>query len=94
MTCLHESLQEQLRLTEPDGVLQGDTSRGTTDYYSRRSPVGDPSHHCYFHVSALETMLNVAPGADLDEVLPAMTWPVVRKGELAGTYAQEVRPPK
>ncbi|MEW5683918.1 MAG: YbhB/YbcL family Raf kinase inhibitor-like protein [Pseudomonadota bacterium] len=91
---LPEGLQEQLRLTEPPGVLQGRTSRGSPGYYGPRPPVGDPPHHYHFQVLALDTMLDLPPGADRDMVLTAARSHVLAKGELVGTYQQLVKPPK
>jgi Raf kinase inhibitor-like YbhB/YbcL family protein len=91
---LPEGLQEQPRLTDPDGVLQGRTSRGVVGYFGPRPPVGDKPHHYHFQILALDTTLDVPPGADRDQVLKAAEGHVMAKGELIGTYAQEVRPPK
>lgn len=92
--ALPEGLQEQPRLTEPDGLLQGRTSRGSVGYYGPRPPVSDPPHRYHFQVLALDTMLDLLPGADRDAVLRAAKGHVVAKGELIGTFAQAVEPPK
>jgi Raf kinase inhibitor-like YbhB/YbcL family protein len=94
VTALPEGLQEQPRLTEPEGVLQGRTSRGSTGYYGPKPPVGDPAHHYHFQVFALDTVLDVPFGADRDQVLAAMKGHVLAKGTLVGNYAQKVKPPK
>lgn len=94
VTRLPEGLQEQMRLTEPDGVLQGRTSRGSAGYYGPRPPVGDPPHRYHFQVLALDVMLDVPPGADRDQVLAAAKGHVLARGEVIGTYQQAVKPPK
>ncbi|WP_235578122.1 YbhB/YbcL family Raf kinase inhibitor-like protein [Pseudorhodoferax sp. Leaf267] len=94
VTHLPEGLQEQLRLTEPDGVLQGATTRGSPGYFGPRPPVMDPPHHYHFQVFALDTVLQVPPGADRDQLLAAMRGHVLAKGELVGTFQQQVKPPK
>jgi Raf kinase inhibitor-like YbhB/YbcL family protein len=94
VTNLPEGVQEQLRLTEPEGVLQGRTTRGSPGYYGPRPPVGDPAHHYHFQVLALDTMLDLPPGADRDAVLAAAKGHVLAKGDLVGTYRQTVAPPK
>jgi Raf kinase inhibitor-like YbhB/YbcL family protein len=94
VTRLPEGVQEQPRLTEPEGVLQGRTTRGSTGYYGPRPPVGDPAHRYHFQVFALDTMLDVPFGADRDELLAAMRGHVLAKGALVGRYAQKVEPPK
>lgn len=94
VTALPEGLQEQPRLTDPAGLLQGRTSRGSVGYYGPRPPVGDPPHRYHVQVFALDTMLDVPPGADRDRVLAAARGHVIAKGRLVGTYQQSVKPPK
>ena len=93
-TALPEGLQEQARLTEPPGLLQGVTSRGSVGYFGPRPPVGDPPHHYHFQLFALDTELSIPPGSDRDTLLKAMEGHVLSKGELVGTYQQTVAPPK
>jgi Raf kinase inhibitor-like YbhB/YbcL family protein len=94
VTTLPEGLQEQPRLTAPDGVLQGRTSRGVIGYYGPRPPVGDKPHHYHFQILALDTMLDLPAGADRDDVLKAASGKVIAKGELVGTYSQTLKPLK
>lgn len=94
VTTLPEGLQEQDRLTEPAGLMQGATSRGSVGYYGPRPPVGDPPHRYHFQILALDTTLQLPLGASRDEVLAAVKGRVLAKGELVGTYRQEVKPPK
>ena len=94
LTSLPEGLQEQPRLTEPDGVLQGKNTRGSVGYTGPRPPVGDPAHRYFFQVFALDTMLNVPFGADRDQLLEAMKGHVVGKGVVMGRYAQTIKPPR
>lgn len=93
-TSLPEGLQEQPRLTEPEGLLQGLTSRGSVGYFGPRPPVGDPPHHYHFQVLALDTVLDLPAGSDRDTVLAAAKGHVIAKGELVGTYQQTVAPQK
>lgn len=94
VTSLPEGLQEQARLTLPEGLLQGRTSRGSVGWYGPRPPVGDPPHHYHFQVLALDRMLDVPAGSDRDKVLAAAKGHVLAKGNLVGTYQQNVKPPK
>jgi Raf kinase inhibitor-like YbhB/YbcL family protein len=94
VTSLPEGLQEQPRLTEPEGVLQGRTTRGSTGYYGPRPPVGDAPHHYHVQVFALDTMLPLGFGADRDQLLKALQGHVLAKGALVGRYAQQQQPPK
>lgn len=91
---LPEGLQEQARLTEPAGLLQGLTSRGSVGYFGPRPPVGDPPHRYHFQIFALDTMLDVPPGSDRDTLIKAMQGHVIAKDELIGTYQQTIAPPK
>lgn len=94
VTSLPEGLQEQPRLTEPEGLMQGVTSYGNVGYFGPKPPVGDPNHHYHFLILALDTTLNLPAGADRDRVLAAVKDHVLAKGELVGTYKQTVKPPK
>jgi Raf kinase inhibitor-like YbhB/YbcL family protein len=94
ITSLPEGLQEQPRLTDPDGVLQGRTSHGSTGWFGPRPPVGDKPHHYHFQVYALDKVLDVPWGADRDQLLDAMQGHVLGKGELIGTFAQKQTPQK
>jgi Raf kinase inhibitor-like YbhB/YbcL family protein len=91
---LPEGVQEQLRLTAPDGVIQGRGTRGSPGYYGPHPPVGDPAHHYHFQVFALDAMLDAPLGADRDALLTAMKNHVIAKGEIVGLFAQTVEPPK
>lgn len=94
ITSLPEGIQEQPRLTEPDGVLQGRTTRGSAGYYGPRPPVGDPPHHYHFQLFALDRMLTVPPGTDRETLLAAMEGHVLSKAELLGTFRQALPPLK
>ncbi|SHG61651.1 YbhB/YbcL family Raf kinase inhibitor-like protein [Massilia sp. CF038] len=88
VTALPEGLQEQPRLTEPPGVLQGRNSRGSIAYYGPRPPVGDAPHRYYFQVFALDRLLDVPFGADKAQLLAAMRGHVLAQGHLVGQYQQ------
>jgi Raf kinase inhibitor-like YbhB/YbcL family protein len=94
VTSLPEGLQEQLRLTEPEGVLQGRNSSGTHGYFGPKPPVGDVAHHYHFQVLALDSMLDIPPTSDRDAFLAAVSGHVLAKGELVGLYQQKIEPPK
>ena len=94
VTSLPEGLQEQPRLTEPEGVLQGRNTRGSIGYYGPKPPVGDPAHHYHFQVFALDTVLPLGWGADRDQLLQALQGHVLAKGEIIGRYAQKQAPMK
>ncbi|MBW6425710.1 YbhB/YbcL family Raf kinase inhibitor-like protein [Rhizobium sp. XQZ8] len=94
VTSLPEGLQEQLRLTEPEGVSQGRNSSGTHGYFGPKPPIGDPAHHYHIQVLALDQMLDLPPTSDRDALLAAVSGHVIAKGELVGIYQQKIDPPK
>ena len=94
LTQLPEGLQEQPRLTDPAGLLQGRNSRGSSGYTGPRPPVGDPPHHYHFQLFALDALLDLPFGASRDELLAALRGHVIARGELVGTYQQTVKPLK
>ena len=94
VTSVPEGVQEQARLSDPDGVLQGLTTRGSPGYYGPKPPPGEAAHRYHFQVMALDTMLDVPFGADRDQVLAAMKGHVLAKGEVVGKYAQKQKPQK
>ncbi len=92
--ALAEGLPTDPKLLEPAGMLQGRNSRGSVGYFGPRPPVGDPPHHYHFQLLALDTVLDLQPGATRDEVLQAAKDHVIGGGELMGTYQQSVPPLK
>ena len=88
-TGLREGLPTIPRLEKPEGVLQGQNTRGATGYFGMKPPPGDPAHRYYFQVFALDRMLDLQPGASREEVLGAMRGHVLAEGELVGTFAQK-----
>lgn len=93
-TSLPEGLQEQERLTLPDGMMQGRNSKNTPGYYGPQPPVGDPAHRYSFQVLALDTVLDLPIGANRDQVLAAAQGHVLAKGALTSRYRQVAKPPK
>lgn len=94
ITSVPEGVQEQARLSDPDGVLQGRTTRGAPGYYGPKPPVGEAAHRYHFQVYALDKTLDVPFGAGRDQVLQAMRGHVLAKGEIVGKYAQKQQPQK
>lgn len=92
--ALAEGLPTDPKLLKPAGMLQGRNSRGSVGYFGPKPPVGDPPHHYHFQLLALDTVLDLKPGATRDEVLEAAKGHVIGGGELIGTYQQSVPPLK
>lgn len=81
-------------MTAPEGLLQGNGSRGSAGYYGPHPPVGDPPHHYHFQLFALDAVLTLPPGANREQLLDAIKGHVLAKGELVGSYRQLVKPLK
>ncbi|MES2830537.1 MAG: YbhB/YbcL family Raf kinase inhibitor-like protein [Pseudomonadota bacterium] len=94
VTSLPEGLQEQARLTEPEGVLQGSNTRGTVGYYGPRPPPGDKAHRYHIQVLALDLMPNVPFGSQREQLMTAIKGHVLAKGELVGSYKKTSKPEK
>ncbi len=89
VTELPEGLQKQEMLSEPEGLRQGVTSRGTIGYLGPRPPAGDEPHAYHVQIFALDRILSVPlSGAERDQVLAAASGHVLARGELIGTFAR------
>jgi Raf kinase inhibitor-like YbhB/YbcL family protein len=71
--------------TLPDGSRQGKNSFGNTGY-NGPCPPGGKMHHYHFKVYALDTSLQLDPGADKPDLLNAINGHVLAQGQLTGTY--------
>ena len=72
--------------TLPDGSRNGKNSAGQSGYMGPCPPSG--THRYYFKLYALDTMLQLAPGANKEQLLAAMKDHIVAQGELMGTYSR------
>jgi Raf kinase inhibitor-like YbhB/YbcL family protein len=84
----HE-LQEGIAPAEslPDGAQQGQNDFGKTGYGGPAPPPGKP-HRYYFKIYALDTRLDLQPGATRQQVEKAMKGHILARGELMGTYGR------
>ena len=71
-----------------NGASQGSNSTGHIGYAGPCPPPGSAPHHYHFQLSALDTRLNLKPGASADEVEQAARAHVKAAGELVGTFAR------
>ncbi|EMD83449.1 YbhB/YbcL family Raf kinase inhibitor-like protein [Pacificimonas flava] len=73
-------------------LRQGRNTRGSIGYFGPRPPVGDEAHRYHFQLFALDTVLDIVPGSNREDLLAAMEGHVLASGELVGTYAQPQPP--
>jgi Raf kinase inhibitor-like YbhB/YbcL family protein len=68
-----------------NGIRQGYTSARSTGYHGPCPPSG--THHYFFKLYALDTMLTLSEKADKEELLAAMEGHVLANAELMGTFS-------
>jgi Raf kinase inhibitor-like YbhB/YbcL family protein len=73
--------------TLENGAVQGISSSGTSGYHGPCPPPG-PAHHYHFRLYALDVELNLAAGANADEVEHAIKGHVLASADLVGTFAR------
>lgn len=73
--------------TLDDGSRQGKTDCGENGYCGPAPPPGKP-HRYYFRIYALDTKLDLPPGASRSGVEKAMEGHILAKGELMGKYGR------
>ncbi len=70
-----------------DGSAHGTNDFGNRDYGGPCPPGG--THRYFFKLYALDTELDLAPGASKSSLLDAMDGHVLASGELMGTYQRQ-----
>jgi len=75
----------------PEGA-QGMGTQGNNDFrrsgYGGPCPPKGPAHRYYFKLYALDTQLNLKPGASKAEVEKAMKGHILAQGQLMGKYGR------
>jgi Raf kinase inhibitor-like YbhB/YbcL family protein len=71
----------------PVGAVQGQNSGGDSSYIGPCPPGGSGTHHYVFDFYALDTTLNLAPGATIDDVIKAQKGHVLDHTALTGLVA-------
>ena len=82
-TDLSEAVPKKDRL--PDGSMQGVTDFRRVGYGGPMPPRG-PAHRYFFKLYALDSILNLSPGATKSELLRAMEGHVLAEAQLTGLY--------
>jgi len=68
------------------GGKEGKNSSGSTGYVGPKPPLNSGPHRYFFHVFALDKMLDLHAGVTKDEVQNAMKHHILAQGELIGIY--------
>ena len=86
--AISNSLQQAVTHTPAfgDGAAQGSNGAGHQYYDGPCPPSG--THHYYFRLYALDTRLDLPPGATADQLRKAMQGHVIAQGELMGTFSR------
>ncbi len=84
------SLAEDLPVTGknvgPDAIYFGKNSSGNSRYDGPCPPSG--THRYYFKLYALDTLVDLLPGATKEELVKAMQGHILAQGELMGTFSK------
>lgn len=86
---LDAGLPTEPSLDKPGGALQGTNGTKATGYFGPRPPKGDPPHHYQIRAYALDQVLKIDPGKDVDALLKAMQGHVLGQGQLTGTVQEK-----
>ena len=83
-------LQEDLLITgkniDPNAIYVGKNSSGNIGYDGPCPPSG--AHRYIFKLYALDTTINLLPGATKEQVLKEMDGHILAQGELVGTFSK------
>jgi len=85
-TELAENMPKSQQL--PNGAKQGVNDFRRTGYGGPCPPSGKP-HRYYFKLYALDTKLDLKPGATKNDLLKAMDGHVMAEGQLMGTFQRK-----
>lgn len=84
------NLQEDLPVTgknvDPNAIYVGKNSSGKIGYDGPCPPSG--THRYYFKLYALDTVINLLPGATKEQLLKEMEGHILAQGELMGTFSK------
>lgn len=73
----------------PSGARQGVTDFGTTGFGGVCPPKGHGTHHYFFKIYALDTILDLQSGCSKADLETAMQGHILAMGQLVGTYSRE-----
>jgi hypothetical protein len=87
VTELPEGVSAAERLT--NGAVQGQNDFKRVGYGGPCPPPNDSAHRYFFRLYALDTELQLRPGARREDVVPAMVGHTLATGHLMGTYKRK-----
>jgi len=73
----------------PDGAVTVANDAGLTRFLGSAPPPGHGVHHYHFKLYALDSPLNLPPGATKQQVLDSIKGHVLAETELVGTYERK-----
>lgn len=82
---LAEGISSEAKL--PSGAMQGLNDFGNVGYGGPCPPPG-PAHHYYFRIYAVNTVLDLPPGASRGEVMESIRNNTLGSSELMGLFAR------
>ncbi len=85
-TELPEAVPPAEKVSQPAGALQGVNTADSIGYHGPMPPKGHGVHHYHFKLYALDTPLDLKPGASKKQLLKAMSGHILAEGELVGIY--------
>lgn len=71
---------------DPQSAVEGANDFGNAEYGGPCPPPGDGPHRYFFRLYALDTVLDLGPGASRGQVTDAIDGHVLAETELVGTY--------
>jgi Raf kinase inhibitor-like YbhB/YbcL family protein len=89
VTGLNKNVRNRTVPKGSTGMMQGLNYAGGVGYVGPKAHPGDPPHHYHIEVFALDRMLKLRPGANLDKLIAAMNQRVLAEGEVVGSFAAE-----
>jgi Raf kinase inhibitor-like YbhB/YbcL family protein len=72
----------------PDGIRQGVTDFGSTGYGGPAPPKG-AAHRYYFKLYALDSVINLKPGATKAQLMKAIEGKIIAEAKLMGKYQRK-----
>lgn len=73
---------------KPDGLLNGRNDFGKADYGGPCPPPGHGDHRYFFHLFALDTVLDIPPGALKTDVEKAMKNHIIDHAQIMGRFGR------